>query len=230
MPVIIGSGLLAKSFASRFQDDSSVVIFASGVSNSLESRPEAFEREREMLQGALAATDAKLVYFGSCAVGNVDEQPSPYLSHKRQMEEAVLKSGHGLVLRLPQVVGRSGNPNTLGSFIRDCLLTGRHFSIWRNAERNLMDVEDIVKIAEVMIARHEGAAFSIASRHSIAMPQLVSIFEEVLGVKADFSLVEKGTPMVIDSREAEAVADEIGIDLGADYARKVIRKYYGAAD
>ncbi|MET3928980.1 nucleoside-diphosphate-sugar epimerase [Lysobacter sp. OAE881] len=228
--MIIGSGLLARNFAPRYQDDSHVVIFASGVSNSLESRPEAFERERNLLRGALADTDAKLVYFGSCAVCNIDEELSPYLLHKREMEKTVLESGHGLVLRLPQVVGRSGNPNTLGSFIRDCLLTGKHFSIWRNAERNLMDVEDIVRIAEVLIERHEGESLSIASRHSIRMPELVSMFEEVLGVKANFSLIDRGTPLAIDSVRALAVANEIGIDLGADYARKVIRKYYGLAD
>jgi nucleoside-diphosphate-sugar epimerase len=228
--VIIGSGLLAKSFASRYEDDRGTIIFASGVSNSLETRLEEFQRERNLLQQVLGSGNAKVVYFGSCAVGNDAEISSPYLQHKREMESIVLTSGRGLVLRLPQVIGRTGNPNTLGNFIRDSLLSGRHFSVWRNAERNLMDVDDIVRIAAVLIDRHRGNSLSIASRHSIPMPQLVTLFERALGVRANFSMIEKGTPMSIDSKEALAVADEIGIDLATGYAEKVIRKYYGRPD
>ena len=47
--MIVGHGLLARAFEPRYGDDPRVTIFASGVSNSRESVPAAFERERAML-------------------------------------------------------------------------------------------------------------------------------------------------------------------------------------
>jgi nucleoside-diphosphate-sugar epimerase len=226
--VIIGSGLLARAFSLRFRDDPEVIVFASGVSNSLETRITEFQRERDLLRTALAASASRLVYFGSCAVGNLAEPPSPYLAHKRAMEEMVLESGHGLVFRLPQVVGRTDNPSTLGNFIYDCISTGRPFTVWRNAERNLIDVEDVARISQVLMERSIREPVSIAAPASIGMPDLVAIFERVLGREANISMVEKGTRMIIDTRVANQVARELSIDLGNEYTEKVVRKYYGS--
>src|SRR5678815_5503282 len=107
--MICGSGLLANAFASAFAADEEILIFASGVSNSAESRPDPFARESALLRSALAAGQ-RLVYFSSCAVANARQSPTPYFQHKLEMERLVL-SRDGVVFRLPQVVGRSHNPN-----------------------------------------------------------------------------------------------------------------------
>ena len=64
--MVIGNGLLAKSF-SKYKDDDQVIIFASGVSNSKEVNPEAFMREMDLLR-SITNKDALLVYFSTCSV------------------------------------------------------------------------------------------------------------------------------------------------------------------
>ena len=59
------------------------------------------------------------------------------------------------------------------------------------------------------------------------MPHLVELFEQVLEKKAIVQLVERGEHMHVDSSLAEAVARDIGLDLGPDYPLRVIQKYYG---
>jgi nucleoside-diphosphate-sugar epimerase len=227
--MIIGTGLLARSFMPHFAHDPDVIIFASGVSNSLETREQMFLRERNLLGTTLESHPGRLVYFGSCAVGAAEVgADTPYLIHKRDQERIVLASNRGLVLRLPQVIGPNPNPNTLGSFLYSNIMSGKHFTVWRNAERNLIDIGDVAPIATALIGRGAvGRAISIAAPRSIAMPELVSIFERVIGKTANVSIEDRGTAMTIDSHEAAAVAATLQIDLGGDYPERVIRKYYG---
>ena len=226
--MIVGSGLVARAFAQRYAEDDSTIIFASGVSNSNETDPEAFARERAMLTGHLAEGEQRLVYFGSCNVINAKEH-SAYFQHKRAMEALVTGSGRGTVLRLPQVVGRTRNPNTLTNFLRDCILQERQLTLWAGAQRNLIDIDDVAAIATRIL---EGGAapsvVAIASPWSLPMPRIVDLFEQVLGRQAHRVLVDRGEAMAIDSTLSEQIARDIGLDFGPDYPLRVIQKYYGA--
>lgn len=226
--MIVGNGLLAKVFSHMYADRSDVTIFAAGVSNSAETRPAAFERERRLLLERLAGPCSRFVYFGSCAVGNPQETRTPYLAHKAEMESTVLRSGKGVVLRLPQVVGRSDNTHTLTNFLYGHIVSGEHFTVWSRAERNLIDIEDIVTIASVVIDKHWGDhdVVPIAALKSTIMPRIVSTFEEVLGIKANFSMVDKGVPFPIDTSITESIGHRMHIDLGDGYLERILRKYY----
>lgn len=225
--MIHGSGLLATAFRDQCPDIGHWTVFARGVSNSSETLSAAFAREQDMLDEVLR-TAAPVVYFSSCALLNPVEGDSAYLAHKRKMEAKVLSANaENVVFRLPQVVGRTGNPNTLTNFLRDRILTGTSFSIWRKAERNLIDVDDVVVIAaELMRERTEQRVVNIAAERSMAMPEIVALFERVLGTSANFSLQDRGDPLRVDSTLAVSVAARLGIDLGAGNAERVVRKYY----
>lgn len=227
--MIIGNGLLARAFEQFFADDPDVVIFASGVSNSTETRSAEFMRERDLLSPWLGSSSTRLVYFSSCALVHVPERDSPYLDHKRRMEMAVLASPRSIVFRLPQVVGTGGNPQTLTNYINQRILRGERFQVWRHAERNLIDVNHVVRIAARVIVGDRvptHAPIDIAARQSIRMPEIVSIFERVLGKQAVVDLIDAGEPLPLDASHANRLALDLGIDLGRDYAESVIRTYY----
>lgn len=227
--MIVGNGLLARSFARLYADRDDVLVFASGVSNSTESDPSAFAREQRILQAALDGGARQLVYFGSCGVAGSAEPPSAYMRHKLAMESLVAARRGGLVLRLPQVVGVTANPNTLTNYLRDKIVCGERFEVWAKAERNLIDIDDVVAIAEVVIAaEHEHPpVVSIAAEHSLPMPAIVAMLERALGRPADCVMVDNGAPLQIDARLTVAIARQLGIDLGNGYAERVIGKYYG---
>jgi nucleoside-diphosphate-sugar epimerase len=226
--MIVGKGLLAHAFQPHFGETPDVVVFASGVSNSLETRTEEFARESILLRQQLHAESKRFIYFSSCGVTDVEHELSPYMRHKRSMESLVLSAPNGLVLRLPQVVGRTENHHTLTNFLRDHILSSEPFTVWTRAERNLVDIDDIVKIAVRLVTElpTETTVVSIAAARSLLMPKIVEIFERVLGKAANCSYVNKGTPMVIDTTVVESLSTKLGIDLGDGYIERVIAKYY----
>ena len=67
---------------------------------------------------------------------------------------------------------------------------------------------------------------SIAARKSMLMTEIVKIFERVHGKPANYSIVEKGDPLKIDTKKAAETGAHLGIDLGDGYIERVIRKYY----
>lgn len=228
--MIVGKGLLARAFEPHFGKDSDVVVFASGVSNSLETRASEFAREQTLLCRLLGSEARRFVYFGSCGVTAAEPDLTPYMKHKLAMESLVLSAPHGLVLRLPQVVGRTENHHTLTNFLRDHIVSGEHFTVWAHAERNLIDIDDIVKIGVRLglatALPTKPATVSIAATRSLLMPEIVGIFERVLGKTANCSYIEKGAPMLIDTSVVENVSAGLGIDLGTGYIARVIDKYY----
>jgi len=220
---------LARSFEPHFGKDPETVIFASGVSNSLETRSSEFEREHSLLRELQSGDPKRLVYFGSCGVTVENGELTPYMKHKRLMESLVLSSAGGLVLRLPQVVGAMGNPNTLSNFIHDRIESGEHFTVWAHAERNLIDIDDLVAIGTILIMEMDDLSapvVSIAARNSMSMIEIVKVFERVHGKSANYSIVDKGDPLKIDTTKAMEIGARLGIDLGDGYIERVIRKYY----
>lgn len=228
--MIVGNGLLAKAFGPHFGGDAEIIIFASGVSNSLETRREEFAREEALLRKLVDGDVKRFVYFSSCGATAPVSEHTHYMRHKRAMESLVLAAPHGLVLRLPQVVGHTGNSHTLTNFLRNHIVSGEHFTVWARAERNLIDIDDIVRFGSWLATElpPEATAVSIAAIHSLLMPRIVEIFERVLGRTANCSYVDKGTPLSIDARMVESLAPRLGIDLGEGYIERVIVKYYAA--
>lgn len=226
--MIHGSGLLASAFSRHFHADEPICVFARGVSNSSELDTSSFRREELLLHEALAESP-RLLYFSSCALINPASSDTPYLDHKRRMERLVLDTSHdNVVLRLPQVVGRTSNPNTLTNFLNDRIRSGEAFSVWARAERNLIDVEDIARIATEIVRETRGRVESVASPHSLPMPEIIALFEKVLGKRAIYSLEDRGDPLPIENEACMYHAAQIGLDLGNNYPEQVIRKYYGS--
>jgi nucleoside-diphosphate-sugar epimerase len=227
--MIIGNGLLANAFSPRYGADPNIIIFASGVSNSLEMETSSFDREQTLLNSLLKKPASRIVYFGSCS-SLPSQNATPYLRHKYALEKLVATAPHGLVLRLPQVVGRTTNPNTLTNFIYNNIISDTAFTLWENSERNLVDVFDVARIGSRLIDEANGIdrIHTIASRVSLRMPAIVAIFEDIIGRKARYTALPLGGPLRIDASAAWAIADEMGIDMGNEYTKFIIRKYYAS--
>ena len=61
--MVIGNGLLANTFR-KYEDSDSIIIFASGVSNSKEINKSEFKREFDLLKTMLVFKETKkIIYF-----------------------------------------------------------------------------------------------------------------------------------------------------------------------
>ena len=225
--MIIGRGLVASAFRPYFGEDPEITVFASGVSNSRETRVEEFLREEMLLRVSLETAE-RILYFGSCSVLDPDMSDTPYVRHKLKMEALVQSARRPAIFRLPQVVGASSNPNLLTNFLFSKIRTGEHFNVWRNARRNLIDVDDIAAIVAHLV-RHDRpgrGGYNIACPFSVSVIDVVETFELVLARKADYSVVDEGGDYVIDVPEVRRAAAELGLSFDEGYLERTIRKYY----
>src|SRR5690242_668900 len=86
LPMIVGSGLIARAMSRHFHQDYRYVVYAAGVSNS--NCTEAREFDRERLKGTIACLDATqtLIYLSTCSVYDSDARQTLYVRHKLAME------------------------------------------------------------------------------------------------------------------------------------------------
>ncbi|MFC0166885.1 NAD-dependent epimerase/dehydratase family protein [Pseudoduganella danionis] len=227
--MIIGNGLLAQACAPHFRTRNDVLVFASGVSNSRETRAEEYAREQAMLEEALRL-GLFTVYFSSCSVHDAELAHTPYVRHKRAMEALITARNRQMaIIRLPQVVGSTPNPYTLTNYLNEQITEAKPFQLWLRAWRNLIDVEDVAAIVAQLIDHHwaDGVITNVACPFSVPVPELVHTFEQVLGRRAQYTEVDAGDHYQLDVELSMAAARAIGLEFGPDYIINLIRKYYG---
>ncbi|WP_303851731.1 NAD(P)-dependent oxidoreductase [Seleniivibrio woodruffii] len=226
--MIIGKGMMAHAFQ-KYQSDSSVLIFASGVSDSRENRESAFRREQDLLENALSEYSGSVfVYFSTCSVYDPSMEESHYVRHKLRMEELIRQNHKQFyIFRLPQVVGATGSP-TFVNFLFNRISSSESFDVWENATRNLIDSEDVAKIAGYFIDNRlrMNETINIASSCSHPVSVFVEVIEKLLGKKAVCNKISCGNAYFIDTDSIRSVTEHLGISFDEGYNERIIRKYY----
>ena len=230
---IIGSGLIARAFAPRADALTDVCIYAAGVSNSSCNDTREFARERERLQAAADSLNdtTLLLYFSTCSINDPAAQNSAYVNHKRAMEQLVAQRPRHLILRLPQLAGRTPNPHTLLNYLHARIVRSERFAVFRGARRNIIDVDDVANVVVELV--REGACaetINVACTHSAPIFDIVRCMEETVGHRAIFDIIDAGAGYPIDTTRIAAALARCGISFPADYLRRTIEKYYGHHD
>lgn len=230
--MIVGSGLIARAFmlggGHAFDD---TCFYAAGVSNSGCRDEREYLRERVRLEQAISECSAgdRIVYFSSCSIADPAMRDSAYVQHKLRMEDIVRARARHLILRLPQVAGRTPNPHTLLNYLHARIARSERFHVWGGAMRNIVDVEDVVRIALDLIAT-EGAnaeTINVANPRSSGMLDIVQAMERVLETRAVFDILDRSSGAAIDTGRIAASIRRCGIAFGSAYLDRVVEKYYG---
>jgi hypothetical protein len=198
--MVIGSGLVANSLAS-LTDDGSVLVFASGVSNSGQKDPAAFARERDALLRH-SRTTATLVYFSTCSIYDPDAKNSDYVKHKLEMEKLIaVHFPNHIILRLPNLIANSPNPFTFFNFITNRILLAEPLRVHQHAWRYILDAEDLGQFVPLLLREHQTGAATINMAYSNAtpVPELIGIFETILHKKALKEMVPVGSYYEFDN-------------------------------
>ncbi len=225
--MIVGSGLIASAFSSYpFEDDT--LLFASGVSNSKENRPEAFQRELDLLQATILNNpDKKIIYFSTVSVLDPELASELYVKHKLNCESFLRTQAKDyLVLRVTNVVGKSGNPATIFNYFKSCIQNDICFDLWTSACRNFIDIEDLVQITAVMIEENFfGRTITVANPISYHVIDIVKQIENALGKKAVYRALEKGSCFTPDLAEIIRIYERNEIRFSDDYLSRLIARY-----
>jgi hypothetical protein len=229
--VIVGSGLLAHAFDGEFSRRSDICIYTAGVSNSNCVDPNEFTRERKRLEEALRQANGldAFVYFGTCSVADPMVRDTPYVQHKLAMEDIVRMHPRNLVLRLPQVAGKTQNPHTLLNYLYARIVRGEVFNLWSGAKRNIIDVFDVAALAKSIISDHSmrDTVLNVANIANYPVVDIVSVMERVIGKNAHYHLIDRRSEYSIDIDALMPFVRKAGIAFEDDYLFKVIEKYYG---
>lgn len=225
--MIIGNGLIANAFKEIDRED--VVFFASGVSNSLETDENQFLREENLIRKTMGENPEKLfVYFSTCSIYDSSKNGSAYVNHKLKMEHIVAtECDKYLIARVSNAVGKGGNPNTLMNYLFHAIVHQKKISIHQNAQRNLIDVEDVRNILQKLInEKGQNKIYNVAYLANFKISEVVSFFESELGIKAEKETLDLGETYSIDVHEVEAY---FTVRSSEDYLRNLIQKYFKRA-
>jgi nucleoside-diphosphate-sugar epimerase len=226
--MIIGSGFLAQAFL-EFNKDDKVIIYSSGVSNSTETRSSEYLRESKLLTETIQSfPDKKIIYFSTISLFDPSLTESLYIKHKAGME-LILKNRHKnyLILRLPNIVGYSDNPNTLTNYLFHQIKNGISFVLYNKAYRYLMDIDEVVKLCSYLIRNQvHSSLFNISHNAPISLIDLVDQFEKILDKKAIYTIQEKGAFYSVPEEITTLPLNDMGIVFTKNYYAGLIQKYY----
>jgi UDP-2-acetamido-2,6-beta-L-arabino-hexul-4-ose reductase len=226
--MVEGSGLLANTFRS-FKDNSDVIIFASGVSNSGCIDSVQFKRELDLV--SKYKTSKKLfVYFSTSSIEDPFLKGSLYIKHKLEIEFYIKANFQRyLIVRLPNVVGKTKNPNTLINFVYNCVQSGEKINIQLKASRYLIDVEDIFSCLDKVIVNETdlNKTVNLIIAKKLSVLQIVESFETHLGKKIEKEILPNaGGDYLL---EVDSIFNKYGIcNLvdGKEYLDNLMEKYY----
>lgn len=224
--MIIGSGLLGVGFLKSNTLYNGEIIFASGVSNSTEIKAADFDREKALVLKTISEhPERKFIYFSSVLAGISDK---PYYAHKMQVEELIKHhSHHYLIFRIPQVIGAGGNKNTLFNYLKEAINTHQPITVYQDAKRALLDIDDLVQIVNYCKGRLNESIIHLSAIEKIEVSELVAKMgltlnkQPIINYKTlphDNDWPQENSPIV-----EEAIA-HLGIKKQG-YTDKVIKKY-----
>lgn len=227
--MIIGNGMIAKRFES-YKDDSQIIIFASGVSNSKNIQKEAYDREINLLKTTVEKYREKiLVYFSTCSIYDPGEKESRYVFHKKEVESIIQSHCHRYyIFRVSNLVGYSGNPNTVLNFFVYHILNGINFDLWIGATRNLIDIDDMYKIVDHILKQGIfcNRIINIANPRNYTTKEIIKTIETLLDARANYIPIQKGSPFDIDISLISPISKQLSIRFEKDYLINLLRKYH----
>jgi nucleoside-diphosphate-sugar epimerase len=189
-----------------------------------------FGREHSHLSMALVSWQNVdvFLYFGTCSVAEPDALNTPYVQHNLATERLLMAHPGHLILRLPQIAANTGNPHTLLNTLHRYLATGEEFSMWRNAYRNIIDIEDVLSITQRYVADplQRRRCINIANPSSSPIGDIVAAKERAMGARMNLRSIERGAHYPIDVGPMLSSGYASHCQFDADYLDRVIFKYH----
>lgn len=189
--MIIGNGLIASAIKGCDSDD--VVLFASGVSNSVNPDNFDFRREESLIRHSLKQNKL-FVYFSTVSIHDASVCHKPYIRHKLKMEHLVaMLADKYLIIRLPNIIGAGGNPNTLFPFFKTQIVQNKETTLEKSAKRYLLTQHQLADMLNQLLeANIENQVVHCISGDSFSVKKIYTTMAEVLRETANYKMVEGG--------------------------------------
>ena len=177
--MIVGNGLLASAFSKSEKKYDDVIIFASGVSDSKETDINEYRREESLILNTINENkNLKFIYFSSMLTGIKN---NPYYNHKVNVEKLIIKNAKEyIIFRAPQIIGNIGNKNNIINAFKDSILNKNTVTVFSNAKRAIIDVDDLVNIVNYCIDKITSGIINISNIEKVSAFELVTKISNVM--------------------------------------------------
>ena len=232
---ILGSGFIAKSFIKyeEFFKKLRIHLYAAGVSNSLCKDKEFFNEDKNRLVDFSKSIEdgQTLLYFSTCSIDDPSRNKNFYVKHKLDIEEFIKQNFKKyLIVRLPEVVGKSKNNNTLVNFFFKKIKKQEKFDLWIEANRSIIDIEDVVNILIDFLSndtQDKNKIINIANTKKSSAFHIVKILENITKIKAKYNIVSKGEKnWDIDTSATNDSMKRCKIIFKKNYLENLLIKYF----
>lgn len=225
--MIIGTGLIGSALLNI--DSQEHVFFASGVSNSLETRTSEFKREHELLIRSIRDHREKtLVYFSTCSIYDSSKNNSQYVLHKLKMEQIIAKSCEKyFILRVSNAVGNGGNTNLLLNYLVREICNHNKITVHTKATRNLIDVKDVVAITkEIVECFSTNQIINLAYLQNFSIIEITEAICDILQIEPFLQLQNEGSGYEIEISKIEHYFKRNNLIDKELYLNNLIINYY----
>ena len=226
---IVGNGFIAKNFLKIKSKliKSKVILYAAGISDSKTVNKKELIREFLRIKSYINKFNKKkiFIYVSSFTVFDPLRNKSPYIKNKIKIEKYLKKKNiNYLIIRLPEIIGKNKNKKTLINFIYHRIKKGKKFDLWKNSLRNIVDIDDAVKIIEKIIINNsiKKKTINLISKHFYSAENIVKILEKKLKKKANYKYLffkkaslKKYKPYYVKNNSKKNI-----------YLKNIIKKYY----
>lgn len=228
---IIGSGFIAKSFKgyNNFFKKNKCILYAAGVSNSKSNNLTLFKKDFLRLKKiTTVSNNLKLIYISSCSIKDPLRKNSIYLKTKIENEILIKKNiKNYLIIRLPEIIGKNKNKNTLVNFFYYKILNNKIFNLYTQTKRNFIHIDDIISILiEIVSKKITNKTINIASSKMTEVETIVKIFEELLNKRS--KIIYKKKKFInynINIKDIKKLKNFKKINFDQNYLKKNLKKY-----
>jgi len=226
--MIVGNGLLAKTFR-KYATSEDIIIYASGVSDSNETREENFDREKQLLLDTIKANpNSLIVYFSSCDVIYSDIIKKSYYEHKLEMESIIQKSSKYHIFRLPQIIGKSYNKKSLINYFIDFIEQEEEIIVFEKAYKNIIAIQEVYKMIDYILEKRimTNQTINIINDNYYSVLEVINILERLIGKKAFISFENIGFKPSYNKSEIEGLE----IDFTNNYLENALYLNYFSSE
>ena len=220
--------MLANAFT-EYGNNNKILIFASGVSNSVENNESAFKREFNLLEKTIQDNpDKNLVYFSTTSIMDESLQKSLYVIHKKKIEKYIQDTcKYFNIFRLSQVLGNAGNPNNLVNNFAHQMIKNETINVYTGAKRNLVDIKLIKYVVNKILNKPSmlNKIVNVASPYNYNILEIIQELEKVLALKANTILIEKGFLIEINISDIEEILIDYNMPSKNKYLYSILQDY-----
>lgn len=227
--MVIGNGMIANRFKS-FAEDNYKTIFASGVSDSSIKSIDAFKKERDLLLKSIESyPENKFVYFSTCSIYDPSLIASPYVQHKLEIEEIIKETSNNFIIfRVSNPIGITSNKKTILNYFIEHIKLMLPFVIWKNATRNLIDIDDMYSTCSFFLSDQQvnRQTINIANPLNYYVTDIIAQVEDHLQIQGIYSFVDKAGGPKIDTSHLISIYEELRINFTEQYLKNLLEKYF----